>query len=337
VKNERERDRPAIAEGASESVQFYLQNSIAESTRRAYNTAIRHYKEYCEFRGWHADAVATRTRAEEWIASLGDHGALSTTSIRLYRSALATWHTERSPTDNPFRSERVSRIIDGIERTRAEKERVQRAARPRSDGVTLEMLRPLINEHAESSGKPLMCIAAAALGAATGLRPGELLGRYPDRSTALQQSQISFFSDAAGRLTIQPNNMNSSNTTGSKPDHCTITLHISKTNQRRALEQVHVSAPAAVRALWQWQRTRCNEEGAWFRLTGHRTLSTPALLKFLTAEFRAIGKPLHLTGKCFRIGATSALNAKGAATADLQNIGRWRSNGMWTTYADAAS
>jgi hypothetical protein len=313
-------------------VQYYLGAAISSSTRRTYDSAIANWQEYCSSRGWCPADPVTSLHAEEWLAALADRGRHKASTIRTYKAALSTWHEENSTAANPLQSSRITRLITGIEAANAEREATARRAKPKSAGVTMEMVRLLAARYERGTAHEMMMVAAAALATAAALRPSELLGSRTARR-ALVVNQLRFFdsnSRPLSHLTAR----------AVLPDHCTVTLRVSKTNQRQNDEPVHISTPAAVRAIWSWRlrrhadadNERLGEE--LFRLPDRRPLRMPALLGFTTYALRQLGQgDLHLTGKCFRIGGASTLTALGANEADLRGLGRWHTN-MWTTYAD---
>lgn len=314
-------------------MQYYLERAIAPSTRRTYDTAIANWRAYCEDRRWDPDGAVTNLHAEEWLASLADRGRLKASTIRIYKAALSTWHEENSTGPNPLQSGRISRLVAGIEASAAEREARARLARPKSAGVTMDMIRRLSSHLSRGTAREMMMLGAAALATAAALRPSELLGSTGE-ARALTVDQLRFF-DAQGTPIL------SFSTGAPAPAHCTITLRISKTNQRRRPEHIHVSAAVAVRAAWAWRLARHpdSQNGRYgselFRLPSARPLRTSALVGFTRLALHKLGWPnLHLTGKCFRIGGTSTLAASGASDDAMRRLGRWRTNVWSTTYAD---
>lgn len=326
----------AAALPRSASVQHYIRAAIAPSTRSTYATAQQNYRDYCKGRRWDPQAAVTEERAEEWLAALADSGRHAASTIRTYKAALSTLHEETSSSPNPVATERVKRLMAGIENDKAAREAARRRLKPKSDGVTMNMVRRMAETQQAGTEKEIMMIGAAALAAAGGFRPGEVFNSTSARR-ALTTEQVQFFARAGDAKPIADVHRQEP---GFVPDHCTVELYISKTNQRGAREEVHIAAPAAVRAIWAWRQKRYRDEenaargDEFFRRAGYKPLALSALLGYLRCKLRQLDfGELHLTGKCFRIGAASTLAAAGVETADLRDLGRWRTN-MWRTYAD---
>lgn len=325
-------------EARSASVRSYLEEALAPATRKTYATAVEQYKNHAESRGWNPDAEINAERAEEYLAAIADRGKLATGSIKIHRAALGNYHVARWLSPNPFASDRVSLLINGIANAKSELERSRRAAKRRSDGVTMNMIRQLAAKFEHGTHEQLLAVGACALACGGGLRPSEFLGSaaYPERR--LQLAQVSFFADPAATLLLTPALAASSSPASlHNPDHVSIALHISKTNQRRGAEFVHIAAPEAVMAIWRWACVRGNVAGCFLQRSGYVPLRATTLLNFARTQLLALGHALFLTGKCFRIGATSTLNSAGASSHSLSVLGRWRTGTMWTRYADPAS
>ena len=92
------------AAARSASVNSYIREAIAPSTRRTYSQAVENYRTYCEESGWLPDDPVTESRAEEWLAALADGGRLMVSTSRTDKAALGTWHEERSTLPNPLQS-----------------------------------------------------------------------------------------------------------------------------------------------------------------------------------------------------------------------------------------
>ena len=332
---------------ASRSVQYYLEQSVAASTQSSYDTGVRSYQQYCEQRAWCPDDLVTTAKAEEWIAALADHNRVAASTIRVYRSALSTWHEQRTAATshpNPVQHPRISRIIAGIERAQAPAAAARIAAQPKTEGVTVAMIEQLASyiKHADTSDRARMMLAAAALATCAALRPSELLGSAQHPTRAITLDQLVFYRDAEGRQRIPASCCYAEQYGATVPDHAQLTLHISKSNQRGAPQCCQVAAPTAVAALWEWCHRRGSDRthGAQlFRLPGYKPLAHTKLVRFVQAILRALGHTsLRLTGKCFRVGAASTLSRSGADAADIAVLGRWAPNSsVWRRYADPAS
>ena len=261
-------------------------------------------------------------------------------TIRTYKAALSTYHEEHSSAVNPLKSDRISRLIAGIENAKAETEAKKRRDHPKTEGVTMDMIRALVNKFSRSHDRHVMLLGAAALATAAALRPSEVLGSARS-NRALKVDQVRFYATAGSTRPITAFIPLEGD---AQPDHVSVTLRVSKTNQRHADEQVQVAAPAAVRALWAWRMRRHSPDqdslhgDEFFRLPGYPPPAVSRVLGFVKTGLVAVGfGKLQLTGKCFRIGGTSSLAALGAPEQDICALGRWKSPRMWRTYADPSS
>jgi hypothetical protein len=318
----------------SASVQFYLKTATAPSTDKNYQTAVRQYEAYCDFRDWNPHEQITKMRAEEWLAYLGDRGSLSINTIKVYRAALGNYHHQRSTAPNPFATERCALILAGIERAGAEREQVRVAEQQRTAPITMDLIRAIRKEiKRDKDDNTLMSFAAAALATAHALRPSEMLGSAASPDRRLQLNQIVFYRDAEGHHRADIKQTGS----GYVPDHCTVTLKISKTNQQGRPEVLQVASPVAVKALWQWLRKRGTKAGNFFQRSGKAPLSLNSLLKFLGATLASMGQYPYLTGRCFRIGGASSLNDQGGTEEEFGILGRWRTPQMWMRYVAPSS
>jgi hypothetical protein len=331
-----------LADGTtgSASVQFYMERGIAEGTHRSYATAIANWEKYRDSRDWSPDDDLTAMRVEEWLAALADgggaHGRISIATIRVYFAALSNYHTKRTRSALSLLSPRVRLLLKGIERDKAVEESRQRSAKPKADALTMDLLREL-EPDVRDSAQDCMLFAAAALGVATALRSSELLGTTTLQDRVLQLSQVTFFADSAGLIPCTPPGETGGCDEGRTPHHLTLTLTMSKTNQRGAPEYVHCAVLTAVLALWRWRCTRGPAPGALFKLEGHTPLRMKTLLTHLRGMLRARGHHLHLTGKSLRRGGASSLTSRGLGRAEVQILGRWASSSMPDVYADDKS
>jgi hypothetical protein len=340
--------------------------SIAPGTRASYETGVKRWKAYCRFRHWDPQGEITTAHAEEWLAAMADEGKVNVASMKAYRSALSAYHIERTPAAaatvlgkpvNPLGHPRIERLLAGIERDQAERRQTQRArVKEKTEGVTMDMILKLIERFKNGTDNELMNTAAASLGVATALRPSEILGSAKHRDRTLRVSQLQFFADPEGLHTMAPVPIPGSGVAAERqqansspePDHCVLTLLISKTNQRRTAKPRYIGIPAVVGSLWRWACRRSHHDNATpippsnelFKRAGYKPLRTKSLLSFLTQHLPELGFPEmeNLTGKTFRIGGASTLAALGAPAEDIRALGGWApSSDMWKQYASAAS
>jgi hypothetical protein len=289
-----------------------------------------------------ANHIITESSIIEWLSGLADRGQLTAKTINTYRSAMSTYYTEHHSGVNPAQSPLVSRAISGIERARGEVE--QRHQKEKSEAVTMDMIRQIISKHHSTTDSfTIMRIAAAALATAAAMRPSELLGSSTN-DRHLTTSQIKFFTtDESDEPIPADKYRHDTFTSGSAPARVSIQLLISKTNQNRKPQFIHVSNPATVAALWRWRIIRPadrsddnSEKDYFFKASGYRPLQAKALVKWITKELASFGHRLHLTPKCFRIGGASSALASGASIDDIKATGRWKSD-AWQLYPNEAS
>ena len=84
------------------SVQHYLQQSLSESTRTSYGSALKRYEQYCIFRGWDPARLPGLYEAEEFLAAMADMNEISSNSIHVYKAGLA-WHYSMRSTSSGIR------------------------------------------------------------------------------------------------------------------------------------------------------------------------------------------------------------------------------------------
>lgn len=331
------------ADERSASVKAYLQAAIAPSTRITYAAAFTSWTQFCTKRNIAPEDPITELIAEEWISALADHGRITAATIRTYKAAMGTYHTEHSTLPNPFQTARMHRIITGIENEKAPREAARRRAQPKSDGFTQQHLSIVSERCMQGTQQEIMMAAAAAFMYGAALRPNEAVGS--SSKEPIRMDQIEFFAGRESRSAMPiPSSARSNDRL--VPHHIVVELHGSKTNQQHREEKVVIIGALAVQMVWRWYRIRHERAlssapgtapDPWLfslpskgRLTGH------TLLSFLHIVAREHSLSPHWTPKCFRIGATSDAHAAGINSEGLRHIGRWRAN-TWQTYADPQS
>lgn len=338
-------DEPQIwadARDRSATVDHYIRASLAPSTQRAYTAATRLYDEWARFFGARPEDVATVKSAEEFVGALGDLGQLTPDTIQGYVAALAFEHVSKSTRpENPWRTTRIGRILLGI---RAEYDRTGRAARNaararerQSDPFTASDWRTLATAEVSRDEWERMALSAAALGCALGLRPGELCGgpkEYRERVIACKQ--LTFYADREGTRVLQPSAL----AAAAAPDN--LELRLTATKTAPAGDVYYTRSADLVRAIWAWACHRTSHrthgpDAPLFSTEGGRLIRVGGLTSWLEAQLAQHNINKHLTGKCFRRGAASALAAALAPEEDLQAIGHWRTPGMHRRYTDEAA
>lgn len=310
----------------SAGVESYAAAAIGTGTRNSYNVAYRHWEAYCRERGWSIWAEITTPRLCDWLAAMADRGTVCANTIKVYRSAMSTWHTERAGPNaaatNPAEHPYVARLITGITRAKAPLEQAKREQAP-ANTLSLDwIIRVVVPRHPQSNPRLARLLAALCLGTAGALRPSEFLGSalHPDRAPT--RSQLRFFDGSAehvGERTPREGE--------AVPEQARFVLHVAKTDQVRRGTHKVIAAPFAVAALWRW----CLAHGPWscgsiplFELEG-KLLLPAQLREHLVAELTATGQVAEgVTLKGARRTAASTLLAAGASPAEIQVAGHWK-------------
>ena len=307
------------------SVDFYITNSIAPSTRRTYRSAVQRFRSFRDERGWLRDDPITADHAAAWFAALADRGQVQSRTIAVYKSALHTAAEQEAELGctqpNPLDDPRVRRVIRGITRERADPERQR--LRTQQAPLTFDVVCSLRAHYRLTDAREAMHYAAVTLAVATASRPSEVFGTslLPDR--AICARQIRFYADAAGSKRLEPH-AGAAAAAATAPHHYEFTLEVSKTDQQRRGVVKLVSAATAVQALW----THCCALGATsdqplFSMGGTQ-LSLNAVLQRARRALIASGRSelaSHLGGKSFRRGGASTLSAAGISDADIARLG----------------
>lgn len=293
-----------------------------------------------------------------WLAHVADEAKVTSGTMSTYRAALSTEYVERATRGayegvvvNPLDDIRVSRFMNGVKNALATSDKEKREARPRTEAMTFGMLSTMarLTPTITNTIEHTRTMAAAHLALAAGLRPSELLGSPVYRDRSLRVDQLIFYMSEDDALPVRnappPSDHQCVRVRDPRtimlvaglPNHCMLELYVSKTNQRRQSSFTMVGQPAAVEWLWRWFAVRGYDEQDSDELFFHPTLArltTPSLMKTLTSMATDAGLPdVHFTGKCFRIGAASALAAGGASAEDISVNNRWSAKaGTWTRY-----
>lgn len=322
-------------------------------TLRAYGPALVQYCAYCRERGWsdQPDDV-DGVRLAEWLASLAQDGALKSSTIGAYRSAVSSWAKRATLSDAPAAgsSTAVTLCMQGIINQHKPAEVADRqSVRDLNPPLTPPMLAAIVGVAPGSSPRAAMLLAAAHTAVYGLLRPSELLGQPKAREVrALRLGQIAFFQDADGLRRVAPLERGSSSALAraSKeaiPHHFELRLGATKADQAGENAPIVVAAAPAVRALWMWIHMRCDlrplgHMGPFIFLDpeGGVFLTEANLCRQLTVWGKQAGViRLHqaFKGRSFRRGGAAQLMQSGASIPDMQAAGRWASAAMPSLYA----
>jgi hypothetical protein len=324
------------------SARRYIRSATASSTQRKYASAMMLYNSFFHGRPNDPHGRITLSHALQWLASLADGRQHATSTIKVYKSALGTEYNnsiDALTIKNPLSHPLVTQLMRGITNENAKFDLQRRTAVRRTDAVTMAMVVELDTVWRSGSQYDAMMLAAVSLSVCGGLRPSELLGSNDNRNRRLTLDQLVFFSDAASRHRID---IERATSTTLVPDHCVLSIHVSKTVQHGTPPPTAIGHSLAVCALWNWVRYRhgigAARTGDIFTF-GNIALKSSTLVNYAQSALRALGHDdIYLTGKCFRIGAASTLAAQGVDSNDIAVTGRWSVDGtMWTHYATSTA
>jgi hypothetical protein len=279
-----------------------------------------------------------------WFAAVAEGSETFSSTIRTYRSALSLLHHEgpQRHLPNPLDSEALTRLIKGITREKSASEKIARNARSIATiEITPEELLALEPIARGDSPESIAKWAAITLGTFGLLRIGELLGQR-DGTRILQTTDIRFYLDSHSRDEAGLLPHADEIPRHALPDHFTVTFGSTKADQLGKNPPLGIAARPAVAAMWRWVHTRrdngidCPE--LWKFSCRHPTLALSSLVSYLQDWYESLrkGRP-HITGKAFRRGGASGLVSTGVPREDAAAAGRWRSQAMVETYANAQS
>jgi hypothetical protein len=178
-----------------------------------------------------------------------------------------------------------------------------------------------------------MMFAAAALGVAAALRPGELLGSPKLTDRALTLGQLAFYANE--RALLQERQPMAPAPGAATPTILELTLKATKTQQHQSTTKI-VSASAAVAAVWRWCLVRGASSPAaiLFADRADVPLTTSDLCHDLMRRHRRAGLgEVFYSGKCMRRGGASTLAVQGIDDADIAALGWAPDSKMWERYA----
>lgn len=270
-----------------------------------------------------------------WLAELADGGQHTAATLKVYKAGVANWNAEYADPDclrpNPGAMPAVKKVLAGIERVQAERAQ-QRPIVESPAGAQPLLFTTLQKLKFPNTSLARMHRAAAYLGVAAGLRPGELLGNADDPSRALRREQLKFYQNSAATVPVIPPGA------GDPPRVMEITLRLTKTSQFAQVTKF-VQAPDAVSAVWEWY---CETAGRaaraqLFQLSADalKGITTAALTKYLERRHSesGLGK-VRFTGKSWRRGGASTLAIQGYTPEVIASLGWATGSESWKKYAN---
>ena len=322
-----------------------MRRAVVPSTRVRYDAVVERFCRWLTLGARGPDDFEQPPLAADvvnWVAHLVDRGEVAYGTIASYVSALSNWiksHPQWARVPNPALADIVKLALKGAEHA---------VARPNKRKHSSECfaLTPLILLAARKH----LCVAEtpetrrfwamATVGCATGLRPSELCGSAALTDRRLRVAQLKAFCRAPHAQSPLPF------PTGPEaptvwPGHLELQLTASKTDQAGAFGPVVIGAPFAIEALWRWlhylQPAAGSQQFLFALPREEAPPSVTVLLEWLREGLKDAGHVgIHVTGKCFRRGANSALVAGNAPIAESMALGRWASPAMVGVYASEA-
>jgi site-specific recombinase XerD len=274
--------------------------SLAENTRRAYQSALNRIQGYLREQGQDLTALDDSQLAE-YITALHESGsspasaALACAAVRFLAKA----------TGQPSPAGPLSgRVLAGIRRQGKDRGRGQVQGLQWSQADTAAAL-------ASNRDRSLAGLRDAALIALM----SDCLLRVSE-AVALDLDALKFESDGTGRLSIRH----------------------SKTDQEGQGETLFVGAPTISR-IRAWITGAGIASGPLFRrvrrgdVVGDAPLSTQAARAIIKRRATAADLQGRFSGHSLRVGSAQSLAASGASLVEMQTAGRWQSPNMPGRYA----
>ena len=294
------------------SVQFYLNHSIAPSTRKTYLTGQRKYLELCSKRQCPPYPV-TEDNLCYFCAFLADEG-LTHQTIKCYLSAVRHQHVSQGFAD-PHLSDmaRLEQVLRGIKIVRAKRGEMSRTRLPITPAI-LRLLRKAWLS-ANPSYDSVMLWAVCSLCFFGFFRSGELT------------SSSEVHSDPDEHLTFADVAVNDRD----NPTILRVHLKTSKTDPFRSGVDVFVGKTGndlcPVTAMVNYLARRGSRDGALFAYEDGRFLTRESLIVQVRDALSASGLDASkYSGHSFRSGAATTALEAGISDAAIQMLGRWKSD-----------
>ena len=274
--------------------------SLAENTRRAYQSALNRIQGYLQEQGQDLTALHDSQLAE-YLTALHESGS-SPASATL---ACAAVRFLAKATGQPSAIGPLSgRVLAGIRRQGKDRGRGQVQGLQWSQADTAAAL-------ASSGGQDLAGLRDAALIALM----SDCLLRVSE-AVALEVDDLQIETNGTGRLTVRQ----------------------SKTDQEGAGAVLFAGAPTISRVR-AWMKAAAIESGPLFRrvrrwgIVGAAPISTQAVRSIIKRRATAADLQGRFSGHSLRVGSAQSLAASGASLVEMQTAGRWQSPAMPGHYA----
>ena len=298
-----------------------LGQSIAESTRASYASAVNHIAKFHEKQGANLSFPISSDTLCLWMADSIDK--LSYSSIRHYLHGIATTQQELGYPNPLNQSPLLWRMFKAIKRIQG-----QQVIRKRLP-ITVKILTQIESLFDTSKESDLCMRAAMWLGTCGLLRSGEFTRKSTTRNT-LKLQHLTFH--GKDNIALDP-----LNTRGEQPQYMTLRLEQSKTDPFRRGTNVVVSNPQAVQHMLAYLRHRNCKLARQPLFVGDdgQALSTSALVTFTQSIIMRANIPNadRFLGHSFRKGGATSLHEAGHPDSLIKPMGRWASF-AFATYID---
>ena len=289
-----------------------LFNSIAESTRAGYRSAVNHIAKFCAQHKLKLSFPITADTLCLWLAASADK--LTYSSLRVYLHGIATTHVELGHASPLQASPLIWRMYKAIKRLQGH--RVTRVRLP----ITTAVLMQLERWQELHSLEGLALRAAMWLGTCGLLRSGEFAVR-DKHSSVLRRKDLQFM-DAEGTEIINPADWES------KAAYMQVHIARSKTDPFSKGVNIVVSNSKAVMVMIAYlvRAKRAAGNPLFMRADGI-ALDVSTLVRYTQALISKAGiaDAARYTGHSFRRGGATTLHEAGISDSMIKAMGRWKS------------
>ena len=293
-------------------VQFYIKNSLAQSTQRTYQSGQKRYMTFCISQNINPFPVSENNLCQ-FVAQLA-HKGISHQSIKGYLSAIR--HQQISlDHPNPYicKMPKLEQVIKGIKGIQTKQGSTPRTRLPITPTILLK-LREFWELNARSFDH-IMLWAAACLCFFGFLRCGEIT--VPSTTSYDPGAHLSVGDIAVDNLTA--------------PQAIQVHIKASKTDPFRQGIYIYVGRTdtnlCPVAAIISYIQARGQTPGPLFRFASGQPLTRDSFVKRVREGLQAAGiNAAHYAGHSFRIGAATTAAAQGVEDSLIKTLGRWESS-----------
>lgn len=284
--------------------EFFLENSLATSTRRSYSSAQRKFQSFCASIGRLPPCPANEETLCMFVSFLAR--TLQHPSIKVYLSAVRQLHIEKGHSDPLEGCARLHLALRGIKKIQG----TNTLQRLPITNTLMAIIKQSLNLNNKDH---LMFWAACSLAYFGLLRAAEFtvpnLQSF-DTNIHLQLSDLAF------DKVVNPSCMR-------------VFLKGSKTDPFRKGHHIHIgrgsSELCAISAMSTYLHHRGSQSGPLFAYVSGQPLSRINVTTWLRNIFKAAKIPGNFSSHSFRIGAATVAARNGVPDHQIKAIGRWNS------------